>query len=568
MQGNYNVNHFAQIPSANIPRSRFAMPHSLKTTVESGELVPIFVQEVLPGDTHSIDCTTFGRLATPITPFMDDIIQEVFFFFVPNRLIWDNWEKFCGERKNPGDSIDYLVPQVRTTDAEGNNLAKVGTLWDYFGLPVVGSTSELTPTSVLYADALAFRAYNLIYNEWFRDENLQESVEVPLGDDVSDLSLFPIRRRGKRHDYFSASLPWPQKGPGVELPLGTVAPLSLYNTTGTSASSDGLGSKFMDYINGTYQASNLIYARGFQEGATTGATENFSMAGAWGNTKVLGVDLTDVTAVTINSLREAFQIQGLLERDAVGGTRYTEILRAHFGCISPDARLQRPEFLGGFSQPVIVNPVVQNSSTNDTTPQGNLAGYGVVGSSRHGFTKSFVEHGIIIGLVNFRADLSYQQGINRMWSRRSRYDFFWPALAHLGEQAVLNKEIYAQGSSANSPDDFYNEETDNNDVFGYQERYAEYRYKPSLITGKMRSYNGESDWTAEQGKFESLDYWHLAQNFENLPRLNSEFIEENPPLDRVIAVPSEPQFLLDCHFNLVSVRPIPVYATPALLSRF
>lgn len=568
MQGNYNVNHFAQIPSANIPRSRFAMPHSLKTTVESGELVPIFVQEVLPGDTHSIDCTTFGRLATPITPFMDDVVQEVFFFFVPNRLVWDNWEKFCGERKNPGDSIDYLIPQVRTTDAKGNNLAKVGTLWDYLGLPVVGSTKEITPTSVLYADALAFRAYNLIYNEWFRDENLQESVEVPLGDDVSDLSIFPIRRRGKRHDYFSASLPWPQKGPGVELPLGTVAPLSLYNTTGTSASLDGVGSKFMDYINGTYQASNLIYARGFQEGATAGATENFSMAGAWGNTKVLGVDLTDVTAVTINSLREAFQIQGLLERDAVGGTRYSEILRAHFGCISPDARLQRPEFLGGFSQPVIVNPVVQNSSTNDTTPQGNLAGYGVVGSSRHGFTKSFVEHGVIIGLVNFRADLSYQQGINRMWSRRTRYDFFWPALAHLGEQAVLNKEIYTQGSSANNPDDFYNEETDNNDVFGYQERYAEYRYKQSMITGKMRSYNGESDWTAEEGKFESLDYWHLAQNFENLPRLNSEFIEENPPLDRVIAVPSEPQFLLDCHFKLVSVRPIPVYATPALLSRF
>lgn len=568
MQGNYNVNHFAQIPSANIPRSRFAMPHSLKTTVESGELVPIFVQEVLPGDTHSIDCTTFGRLATPITPFMDDVVQEVFFFFVPNRLVWDNWEKFCGERKNPGDSIDYLVPQVRTTDAEGKNLAKVGTLWDYFGLPVVGSTAEITPDSVLYADALAFRAYNLIYNEWFRDENLQESVEVPLGDDVSDLSLFPIRRRGKRHDYFSASLPWPQKGPGVELPLGTVAPLSLYNTSGTSASLDGLYSKSMDFVNGTYQASNLIYARGFQEGASAGETQTFSMANAWSSTKVLGVDLTDVTAVTINSLREAFQIQGLLERDAVGGTRYTEILRAHFGCISPDARLQRPEFLGGFSQPVIVNPVVQNSSTNETTPQGNLAGYGVVGSSRHGFTKSFVEHGVIIGLVNFRADLSYQQGINRMWSRRTRYDFFWPALAHLGEQAVLNKEIYTQGSSANSPDDFYNEETDNNDVFGYQERYAEYRYKQSMITGKMRSYNGESDWTADQGKFESLDYWHLAQNFENLPRLNAEFIEENPPLDRVIAVPSEPQFLLDCHFNLVSVRPIPVYATPALLSRF
>lgn len=566
MTGNKNVNHFAQIPRANIPRSRFARPFDVKTTCDSGYLVPIYAEEVLPGDTHSVDVSTFGRLATPITPFMDNLVQEVFFFFVPNRLLWENWEKFCGARPNPTDSIDFLVPQV-TNMVEGTNKGTVGTLWDYFGLPVVGSSSEITPDNALFVDAMPFRAYLMIYNEWFRDGNLQDSVEVPLGDDVTNIGQYPLMKRGKKHDYFSSSLPWPQRGPGVDLSLTGTIP--VYGNGMTLGLTNGNSSFGLGYASGTFMEWNA-----FGQPIGTSVNSDNVGNGSIGVTSDaeksgLVADLSDASAITINSLREAFQIQGLLERDAVGGSaRYTEILRAHFGCISPDARLQRPEFLGGYSQPVIVNPVVQNSSTNTTSPQGNLAGYGVVGSKRHGFTKSFVEHGWIIGLVNFRADLSYQQGIPRMFSRRTRYDYYWPALAHLGEQAVMNREIYAVGSSASSPDEFYNENSSNNDVFGYQERYAEYRYKQSMITGKMRSWNGDDAWTAEQGKFESLDFWHLAQNFKSLPALNSEFIEENPPLERVIAVPSEPQFLLDCHFNITSVRPMPVYATPALLSRF
>lgn len=541
-----NQHLFSQIPRADIQRSNFNRSHGYKTTFDSGYLVPFFVDEVLPGDTFNLKATLFGRLATPVVPFMDNLYLETFFFFVPNRLVWNNWQKFNGEQENPGDSTDYLVPTLEKTAFE------VGTIGDYFGIP--------TGVSLEKINALPFRAYNLIYNEWFRDENLQDSLTVEKGDGPDSVSNYKLVRRGKRHDYFTSCLPWPQKGPGVEINLGATASLSgtlsvpslrvggTTTETGTSTArnldvaplSRDIGSRTAPP--GFYQGSFAVYDSTVPIVTTGLTTEPYSVDMA---TSGITADLSGASAITINSLRQAFQLQRLYERDARGGTRYTEILRAHFGVISPDARLQRPEYLGGSSTRININPVQQTSSTDSTTPQGNLAAYGVLGDRVNGFTKSFVEHGYIIGLVNVRADLTYQQGLNRMWSRQTRFDFYWPALAHLGEQAVLNKEIYAQGTS------------EDDDVFGYQERWAEYRYYPSQITGKMRS-------SYEQ----SLDVWHLAQEFSSLPQLNDEFIVDNPPLSRVIAVPSEPQILLDCYFNLNCVRPMPVYSVPGLIDHF
>lgn len=520
---------FSQIPRAEIQRSNFNRSHGLKTTFNSGYLVPFYVDEVLPGDTFNLKATLFGRLATPVVPFMDNLYLETFFFFVPNRLVWDNWQKFNGEQENPGDSTDFLVPTLAA------NTWQVGSLADYFGIPTGVNLSGI--------NALPFRAYNLIYNEWFRDENLQDSLTVNKGDGPDPVANYNLVRRGKRHDYFTSCLPWPQKGPGVEINLGATATLDgtlsipQIRVNNSVAGGSGLSSAVTLKAENTNFITTIVNSQnGYLR--TEGHSINMAESGITAN-------LSNATAITINSLRQAFQLQRLYERDARGGTRYTEILRAHFGVISPDARLQRPEYLGGSSTRVNINPVEQTSSTNDTTPQGNLAAYGVLGDRVNGFTKSFVEHGYIIGLVNVRADLTYQQGLNRMWSRQTRFDFYWPALAHLGEQAVLNKEIYAQGTAAD------------NDVFGYQERWAEYRYYPSQITGQMRSTYAQS-----------LDVWHLAQEFSSLPQLNAEFIQDNPPLERVLAVTTEPQILLDCYFNLNCVRPMPVYSVPGLIDHF
>lgn len=523
---------FSQVPKAQIPRSRFNRSHGYKTTFDAGYLVPFFVDEVLPGDTYNLNATLFARVATLISPIMDNMYIDTFWFYVPERLVFANFQKMLGEQENPDDSTDFIFPTLKCP----TNGFEVGSLADYFGLP--------TGVKNLEVRAEPFRCYNLIYNEWFRDENLQDSVPFTRADnDV--ITNYSLLRRGKRHDYFTSALPWPQKGPGVELPFGgSNAPVFSYDVgdssiSGKSVSAPNVGSTTGN-VCGTFMATNLgtVVGRRFTQGSSVPLLYD-------GDNPMLFADLTNVTSVTINQFREAFQVQKWYERAARGGTRYTEILRSFFGVESPDARLQRPEYLGGSSNMIDVNVVPQTSPTNDVTPQANLAAFATASNNRGGFTKSFVEHGWIIGLVNVRADLTYQQGINRMWNRSTKFDLYWPVFAHLGEQEILNKEIYAQGTA------------DDDKVFGYQERYAEYRYFPSQITGKFRSTYAQT-----------LDSWHLAQKFDQLPRLNEEFIQDKPPIDRVIAVPSEPQFLLDAWFNLNCVRPMPLYGVPGLVDHF
>jgi hypothetical protein len=515
------THNFSQIPKADIQRSSFDRSHGVKTTFDAGKLIPILVDECLPGDTFKLNMTAFARLATPIHPIMDNMYMDTHFFSVPIRLLWDNWQKFNGEQIDPGDSIDYLIPTLTSPAITGY---AEGSISDYFGIP--------TKVPDMEHSALWHRAYNLIWNEWFRDENLQDSLPVPRGDGPDTVSDYSIQRRGKRHDYFTSSLPWPQKGAAVQLPLGTTAPVV---TDGSDIKISGAGKTDKPiHILGT--ANDMLFM---------GGNPTLDGKAAFGANSGLIADLSTATAATINELRQAFQVQRLLERDARGGTRYIELIKSHFGVSSPDARLQRPEYLGGGSTPVNITPVTQQSSTDATTPQGNLAGFGTAHLNNHGFTKSFTEHCIIIGMVSVRADLTYQQGLNRMFSRSTRYDFYWPALSHLGEQSVLNKELFAAGTSADE------------NVFGYQERYAEYRYKPSVITSLFRS-----NATA------SLDAWHLSQDFASLPALNASFIEDNPPVDRVTAVPSEPDFIFDSHLSLRCVRPMPVYSVPGLIDHF
>lgn len=530
-----DAHQFAMVPRADIPRASFNIQRTHKTTFDGGYLVPVLCEEVLPGDTYKVKMTAFARLATPIFPIMDNAYLESFFFFVPCRLVWDNWQKFQGEQVNPGDSISYVIPQL-VSPAGG---FAVSSIFDYFGLPTVGQVGAGNTVSV---NALPLRAYNLIYNQWFRDENLINSLSVFKNDGPDSLS-YALQRRGKRHDYFTGCLPWPQKGnTAVSIPLGTSAPVKLFGA--------GIGGpmKWVQNANRTTGQSGAVVG----QVATPGILEvPAGTVAALDPQGALYADLSTATAATINQLRQSFQTQKLLERDARGGTRYTEIIRSHFGVISPDARLQRPEYLGGGSAPIVINPVAQNSATGLTggsTPLANLAAIGTAMAHNHGFAQSFTEHGYIIGLVNVRADLTYQQGLRKMWSRSTRYDFYMPVFANLGEQAVLNRELYCDGSANDA------------NVFGYQERWAEYRYSPSQVSGLFKSTSAGT-----------LDPWHLAQKFTALPTLGKTFIEETPPFSRILAVGAAAngaQFIFDSFFDMQVARPMPLYSVPGLIDHF
>ncbi|WNK14148.1 MAG: major capsid protein [Microvirus sp.] len=529
---------FAMVPKAEIPRSSFTSQMTHKTTFDAGFLVPFYADEVLPGDTFNVRATLFARLATPITPVMDNLHLETFFFFVPNRIVWTNWVKLMGEQTNPGDSISFLTPVL--TSAVGG--FPVGSIYDYFGLPTVGQVGGGNTVTV---SAMWLRAYNDIYNEWFRDENLINSATINTGDGPDAVANYALRRRGKRHDYFTSCLPFVQKGTAVSVPLSGNAPVRGLMVPNVVSVAPGTNVSIGAGVAPT-SISGTVFATSNQAVGTNAGTAFTTPAN-----NLVFADLTGVVGATINQLRQSFQIQKLLERDARGGTRYTEIVRAHFGVISPDARLQRPEYLGGGSTPIIVNPIAQTSgtaATGTTTPLGNLAAMGTSLASGHGFTQSFTEHGMIIGLVNVRADLTYQQGLRKMWSRRTRYDYYFPAFAMLGEQSVLNKEIFADGSAN---DDL---------IFGYQERWAEYRYHPSMITGLFRSTSAGT-----------IDIWHLAQRFTVLPTLNQTFIEETPPLSRVLAVGAAAngqQIIMDSFIEIKAARPLPMYSVPGLIDHF
>ncbi|QXP08108.1 MAG: major capsid protein [Arizlama microvirus] len=519
---------FSEVPQVQIPRSRFDRSHGVKSTFDAGYLIPIFVDEALPGDTFQLNMAAFARLATPIYPIMDNMRMETFFFAVPYRLIWDNWAYFCGERKEPNSSTDYLVPIIRINDVPNESI------YDYMGLPTKIAAN-------IDVSALPFRAYNLIYNEWFRDENLQNTLPVSKGDGPDLEATYSLVRRGKRHDYFTSCLPWLQKGDAVQLSLGESALVKRTDPTNATWVAHSASSGSIESSAGTV---NIINAPLGQVGNQSASTSfNFDPKGS------LYADLSTAIGPTVNELRQAVQVQRILEKDARSGTRYTEIVRSHFGVISPDARLQRPEYLGGGSSPVNISQVAKTVTDGTDNYTGQLGAFGTAGFTGHGFNKSFTEHCIIIGLVNVRADLSYQQGLNKMWTRQTRFDFYWPTLAHLGEQAVLNEEIYTDVSTVMS--------AVSKEVFGYQERYAEYRYKPSLITGKMRS----NDAT-------SLDAWHLSQHYTAQPTLTPAFIVDEPPIDRVIAIPSEPHFIFDSYLQMSCTRPMPVYSVPGLIDHF
>jgi hypothetical protein len=549
--------HFSLAPHVDISRSRFDRSASLKTSFNVGDVVPFFLDEVLPGDTFSVDTSKVVRMQTLLTPMMDNVYLDTYYFFVPNRLVWDHWKQFCGENTESAwiPETEYTMPQITSP---ANSGWAVGTLADYFGIP--------TGVPGLSVSSLPFRAYALIMNEWFRDQNLQDPLVVPTDDSTvagvnTGTFVTDVAKGGKPfiaakyHDYFTSCLPSPQKGPDVLIPSATAGEYPVVPR------SNVVPSNLLDGT--TYTAK--IYKAGSDANATragigfyvsddlqTGTQTNGLISTGSRNTEATPV-INNLWAVasgglgaTINQLRLAFQIQKFYEQQARGGSRYTEVVRSFFGVTSPDARLQRPEYLGGNRVPINVNQIIQQSGTESSgTPQGTVVGQSLTTDSHSDFTKSFTEHGLIIGLMVARYDHTYQQGLNRLWSRKDKFDFYWPVFANIGEQPVKNKEIYAQG---NAKDD---------EVFGYQEAWADYRYKPNMVTGEMRSAYAQS-----------LDVWHLADDYNALPTLSDAWIrEDKSTVDRVLAVQSSVsnQLFADIYVKNLCTRPMPMYSIPGLI---
>ncbi len=521
---------FTQVPKATIPRSSFQRDFGYKTAIDFDFLYPIMCEEMVPGDTATVKLHAFARLATPIFPLMDNMYIDTFYFSIPYRLVFDNWRKMMGEQDNPGDSIDFLIPTIVSPPTTGH---AEDSIHDYMDIP--------PGVPDLEHSALWHRAYNLVWNEWFKDENIQEAVTVNLGDGPDPDTDYTLLKRGKRLDYFTSCLPFAQKDYGnpVLLPLGERAPVTglgasdqLYPLSNQNAWETGTDS-ISTFANAASSATSPLYIE--QDPDNVGHPAIYA-------------DLSNATAATINQLRLAFQIQKMYERDARGGSRYVELIKSHFGVTTPSAGW-RTEYLGGGSNPIGITPVAQTTPDpggQENEVQGSLAGYGTANISGNGFTKSFTEHCLVIGLVCARADLTYQQGLPRKFQRKTRLDHFFPALSHIGEQAVLQSEIFASGIPAE--DDI---------VLGYQERWAEMRYSKSAITGAMRSTHSLT-----------LDPWHLSQDYENAPTLSPSFIEQNTPVDRVIAVPSEKHLIFDSYTQFRHARPMPTYSVPGLIDHF
>lgn len=534
---------FSRVPKVSAPRSTFNRSHGYKSTFDCDYLIPFYVDEVLPGDTFNAKCSMLIRLnSQAVRPFMDNVWIDTFYFFVPNRLLWSNFVKFMGEQDNPADSISFSVPQITGPNVGAGGIP-IGHLYDYMGLPV-GALSGGGATTGITFNNLHGRAYNQIWNYFFRDENLQNSVTVDLGNGADTFSNYNLLKRGKRYDYFTSALPNPQKGAtAVSLPLGTTAPVignaespHMYgvNDPTERAVFQNTGTALITTVNAG--APDSVY---------------FSQLATAGHTSGLVTDLSNATAATIATLRQSITLQQFLERDARGGTRYPELIVSHFGVTNPDSRVQRPELLATYSTRLNLTPVAgTNQAGSGATNQGLLSAFGT-SSNINGFSKSFTEHGVLIGLVSARADLTYQQGMDRMWNRRTRYDFYWPTFANLGEQAILNREIYANladGTGAAAKDG----------TFGYIPRYDEYRFKNSKITSNMRSYNGATV------NANTLDIWHLSEAFSSQPTLSSTFIQSAVPLDRVVAVPTAEHFIMDAYIDLKCSRVMPVYSVPGL----